>query len=110
VTTTQANRIHRGTRPYARPLPIGDCPRCGRTETRIVGRKLCGACYEALRRRGELGSWPPRTRRTWAETVAEYEWLRASGETHEQIAARLGLRDARDLAYRLRKQGVAVAP
>jgi hypothetical protein len=81
--------------------PIAECARCRETVP-IVARKLCGACYAAVRADGTIIDYPTtHTRWPIAAFAEEYEHLHVSGVTEEQIAVRLGFRSIYYLRQRV---------
>jgi CRP-like cAMP-binding protein len=58
----------------------------------LTARGLCHPCYNRAWNAGQHHQHPTtRTRRSQAEFVEDYTWLRAAGCTRRQIAERLGM-------------------
>lgn len=86
-----------GSKPERKPFTRaqGECARCERPRE-LVARHLCRSCWVAAKRDGTLIDYD-RQRRTHADLIEEYEFLRGQGETSEQIARRLGYAHADSL-------------
>lgn len=83
--------------------PIAECARCHETAP-IAARRLCDRCYAAASKDGTLADYPTTHRRfTAAELVEEYDLLASAGNTHEQIARRLGYANPYQLRNRVKR-------
>lgn len=94
VTTPQERAAHGH---YDAP-----CARCGLVR-QVKGRNLCAYCWGECDRDGTLLDWPPRrVRLPLPDLLAEYELLESAGGSHGQIAERMGFRQPRWLAKRIK--------
>lgn len=77
------------------------CPRCGRIK-QAKARNLCTGCWYVCNRDGTLDDWPAAPAPLPPlELLAEYELLAGAGNSHEQIAERLGYKSPWWLRHRV---------
>jgi hypothetical protein len=87
------------------------CLRCETASPGLIRRRLCGPCYQSVRRNGRLTRYP-RTNRPSVDVMADYRILRGRGCTQREAAAqmRMTLTALQRAIYRARAAGTAVHP